>query len=320
LRVGNESIDRQKKFSPAEQQRLVHLALTQGDPHRGEKIFRGSVGCMQCHSIAGAGGNVAPDLATIGTTAQPDFLVERLILPGKSIKDGYVALEVLTTEGDVFTGIRQRESATDLVLRDATHDEIIIPKSKIKKQRSIGTLMPTGLTDALSDNELADLVRFLSELGKPGPFDVGHAPVSRQWLTLTTLPSNLATLDADALGRTLLTDSHLAWTRAYSDVAGNLTLSELAIGPTAATAILRSRVNVTAGGKCGLLLNSDQGVRLWLDGHSLSAASIGSLDLAAGTHTLDFAIDLSSRKASTLRCELLDVAGSGAHVQWSPTR
>lgn len=320
LRVGNEAIDRQKQFSPAEQQRLVRLALSQGDPHRGEKIFRGSVGCMQCHSIAGAGGNVAPDLATIGTTAQPDFLVEHLILPAKSIKDGYVAMEILTQGGDAFTGVRQRETATDLVLRDATHDEIIIPKSTIKKQRSIGTLMPSGLTDALTDNELADLVRFLSELGKPGPFDVGHAPVSRQWLTLTALPQNLPLLDSGALGHTLLTDAHLAWTRAYTNVAGEVTLSELAVGPTASTAILRCRVNVTAGGKCGLLLNSDQGVRVWLDGHLLSPASIASLDLTAGTHTLDFAIDLSSRKLPTLRCELLEVTGSAAHVQWAPTR
>jgi putative heme-binding domain-containing protein len=188
LRLDAAATDRQARFSPAEQQRLVHLAQAQGDPHRGERIFRGSVGCMQCHSIAGAGGNVAPDLATIGTTAQPDFLVEHLIVPAKSIKDGYVALEVITSDGDSFTGIRQRETATDLVLRDAAHDEIIVPKSTIKRQRSIGTLMPSGLTDGLTDNELADLVRFLSELGKPGPFDVGHAPVCRQWLALAALP------------------------------------------------------------------------------------------------------------------------------------
>jgi putative heme-binding domain-containing protein len=320
LRAGSEATDRQKQFSPAEQQRLVRLAQTHGDPHRGEKIFRSSIGCMQCHAIAGAGGNVAPDLATIGTTAQPDFLVEHLILPNKSIKDGYITLEVLTKDGDIFTGIRQRETGTDLVLRDATHDEIIIPKSAIKKQRPIGTLMPVGLTDALTDNELADLVRFLSELGKPGPFDVGHAPVARQWHTLASVPPNLALRNPETLGRTLLTDAHLTWTRAYSNVAGNLSLSDLAAGTNARVAILRCRVSATASGKCGILLDSDQGVQLWLDGHPLSPASIASLDLAAGTHTLDFAIDLSTRKSPALRCELLEIPGSSAHAQWAPIR
>ncbi|HWE00767.1 MAG TPA: PVC-type heme-binding CxxCH protein [Tepidisphaeraceae bacterium] len=320
LRAGNEATDRAKRFSPAEQQRLVHLAQAQGDPGRGEKIFRGSVGCMNCHSIAGAGGNVAPDLATIGTTAQPDFLVEHLILPAKSIKDGYVALEVITRDGDSFTGIRQRESATDLVLRDATHDQIIIPKSTIKRQRSIGTLMPSGLTDALTDNELADLVRFLSELGKPGPFDVGHAPVSRQWLTLATLPPNFESLDSESLGRVLLTDAHLTWMRAYSDVAGDVPLSEFAIGRTAAAAILRCRVNITSAGKCGLLLDNNQGVQLWLDGHALPLTSIASVGFGVGLHTLDFSIDLSKRKSPSLRCELLEIPGSAAHAQWAPTR
>ena len=291
-----------RRSAPATRRRIAKAVLprraaaprapgaTQGDPHRGEKIFRGSVGCMQCHSIAGAGGNVAPDLATIGTTAQPDFLVEHLIIPNKSIKDGYVALEVITKDGDSFTGIRQRETATDLVLRDATHDEIIIPKSTIKRQRPIGTLMPSGLTDGLTDNELADLVRFLSEFGKPGPFDVGHAPVSRQWLTLAAPSAEPVPARLQHLGPRSLTDAHLTWTRAYSDVRRRCSPVGTAIGPNAATVILRSRMNVTASGKCGLSLNSDQGVRLWLDGHPMSPASS-----PASTSPLAFTRSISDR-------------------------
>lgn len=41
-----------------------------GDPVRGEKIFS-SKGCIQCHTIAGEGGTVAPDLATLEITRSP---------------------------------------------------------------------------------------------------------------------------------------------------------------------------------------------------------------------------------------------------------
>ena len=240
--------------------------------------------------------------------------------PDQIIKDGYIALEVITNDGDSFTGIRLRETATDLVLRDATHDEIIIPKSTIKKQRSIGTLMPTGLTDGLTDNELADLVRFLTELGKPGPFDVGHAPVSRQWLTLTTLPPTLNLPDANSLGHALATDARLAWARAFSEVAGEVPLSEVAIGPDATTAVLRCRLNVTAAGKVGVRLNNEQGVRVWLDAQPISPAALADLDLSATFHVLDFVIDTASRKSPQLRCELVDMANSTARLQWAPTR
>ena len=49
-----------------------------------------------------------------------------------------------------------------------------IPSSSIEEQKPGGSLMPAGLTDTLTRGELADLVRFLSELGKIGPYAVGQ--------------------------------------------------------------------------------------------------------------------------------------------------
>ena len=168
-----------RQATPKEIQRLVRLVVSQGDPNRGQELFRStSLGCMRCHAIAGAGGNVGPDLAAIGTTAQVDFLIEHILQPGKHVKDGYTALVIDTTTGDSLTGVQLRTTADAVVLRYTTHDEIVIPKNTIKRQRAIGTLMPAGLADSLTDAQLCDLVRFLSELGKPGPFNVGHANVA----------------------------------------------------------------------------------------------------------------------------------------------
>src|SRR5439155_20920118 len=48
-----------------------------GDPARGEKVYRRKeLGCVLCHAIAGAGGRVGPDLASIGASAPVDYLVE----------------------------------------------------------------------------------------------------------------------------------------------------------------------------------------------------------------------------------------------------
>ena len=44
--------------------------------------------------------------------------------------------------------------------------------------------MPAGLTDTLTRGELVDLVRFLSELGKIGPYAVGKDRVFRRWQVL----------------------------------------------------------------------------------------------------------------------------------------
>jgi putative heme-binding domain-containing protein len=303
----------QRQTSKEELSRLVNLAMTSGDPARGERLFRSAtLGCMRCHAIAGAGGNVGPDLAAIGTTAQPDFLVEHIIQPGKHVKDGYIALAVETRDGEAWVGVQLRETPDALVLRDATHDEIVIPKSSIKAKRPVGTLMPSGLADGLTDGELADLVRFLSELGKPGPFNIGHAAVARQWLTLGEVPAS----KPENRGQKLQ-DKKLAWSRHYTNVVGEVPVSEVAMGPGKSVAILRCELEVRVAGKLSVAINGAEGIQLWIDGNSVQPRGTVPLDLTVGRHTLDFWVDLEVRKAASLRCELSEIPGSPARAGWN---
>jgi putative heme-binding domain-containing protein len=322
FRAASPVAHHKREFSPELQRQLVELAQTKGDPTRGERHFRSAtLGCTRCHAIAGAGGALGPDLAAIGATAQPDFLVEHLLLPTKSVKDGFAAYEVLTKDGDAFSGIRVRENGQEIVLRDTNTDEIVIRKSQIKRQRDIRTLMPLGLADALSDAELADLVRFLMELGKPGPFSVGAAQVVRQWKTLVVFPESLALLAAEPRGRALHDDPRLVWARAVSNVAGDLPLSEVAIGPRSSSAVVRAGLQVSAPGKIRISLGTPEGFRLWVDGGGVPPKERLELDLAVGLHTLDAWIDLPTRKSASLRWELLDPGEPGAgKAQWAANR
>jgi putative heme-binding domain-containing protein len=322
FRAASPVVHRKRELSPEIQRHLVEMARTQGDPARGERHFRSAaLGCLRCHAIAGAGGALGPDLASIGATAQPDFLVEHLLLPTKSVKEGFAAYEVLTKEGDALSGIRVRENAQEIVLRDTNSEEIVIRKSQIKRQRDIRTLMPVGLADILSDEELADLVRFLMELGKPGPFSVGTAPVLRQWRTLVVLPEFLSGLADEPRGRALESDARLVWARSTSNVAGELPLTEVAIGPKSGTAVVRAGLQVTAPGKIAVSLGSPEGLRLWIDGKGVPVRERLELDLGPGYHTLDGWVDLASRKSATLRWELPEPPpGGSGRALWAPNR
>jgi putative heme-binding domain-containing protein len=298
--------------SPEEIKRLLAL-VQKGDPNRGEEIFRSvNTGCMNCHAIAGAGGDVGPDLSTVGTTAQPDFLIEHILAPSKHVKDGFTAYVVETSSGDSITGVQVRETPDTLVLRDATHEEMPIAKNTIKKRRAIGTLMPTGLADMLTDAELADLVKFLSVLGKPGPFDVGHASVERRWLLLDKIP---AIQDPVARGE-MLADKRLTWVRHFTNVAGELRFSEVP-GKRLLSVVLRGNIDVTAAGPITLALNSADRVELWVDGKATPAADKVTLDLPVGQHTLDFWVDVKDQKTQSLRASLDVVAGSNGRAQWA---
>jgi putative heme-binding domain-containing protein len=305
-----------RALDAAESQRLIKLVQTQGDAPRGELVFRRpELGCLQCHAIGGAGGKVGPDLSGIGTSAQLDYLVESVVLPSKVVREGYTTAVVFTTDGKVHTGVVQRESPTELVLRDPVRDEIVIPIKDIDDKRVGGSLMPEGLDHSLTDAELADLVRFLSELGRPGPFAITHARVARTWQRLATPPDRLLALDPVALGKAIHEDRSLTWAPLYSRVSGGLPVGE-SLGTTQApVGIVRTLLEVTTSGKIGFKLDDASGLLLWIDGRPVSEKS-AAVELSSGVHTLAIAIDRKRRQDVPLRCELSDVSGSPAQARW----
>jgi putative heme-binding domain-containing protein len=313
-----------RQLSAAEMKQMMEEVAKTGDPARGEKIFRrADMVCLKCHAIAGAGGQVGPDLVSIGASAPVDYLIDSLLLPSKAIKENYNAVIVETKKGLLLTGIKVRESKAELVLRDAEDKEVTIPINQIDtRQDSKKSLMPEGLADTLTHGELVDLVRFLSELGKVGPYSVSHARLVRRWQVLEPTREAYTLLSRTSHASAAGNDPSLVWAPAYSTVAGELPsdavpLFKMGTGAekqVVLASFVRCQLDATTAGKTKLLLNSAKGVKAWLDGEPVDAKAEMVLDLGAGPHTLTFALDRAVR-TGPLRCELDDVPGSPARVR-----
>lgn len=318
-------------LSTEELSQLVTAVQSQGDAARGEALFRrGDLACQKCHAIAGAGGQVGPDLISIGATAQVDYLVESILLPNKAVKENYHAQTVATLDGRVINGVVVRQTDRQLVLRNGDDQEVAVALDQIEERAQAASLMPSGLVDSITRPELIDLVRFLSELGKVGPFSVGPARVVRRWQALAATPENVKLMQrvgTDGIVRRASTpivgDKMEGWSPAYSTVAGGLPLGELpALKPSQgqnAVALVRCQMDVSGAGKVALNLKSTDGLSLWIDGRTLDLAAQPpdqiAFDLAAGVHTLTLAVDLAVRQGE-LHCELVDAAESPATAQW----
>jgi putative heme-binding domain-containing protein len=300
---------------------MIADPLQKGDPARGEAVFRRKdLSCLKCHSIAGAGGQVGPDLVSIGASAQIDYLVESILEPNKAIKEGYHSLVVATREGRLYTGIKVRETKTELVLRDSEDREITIPVKSIDEKANGRSLMPDGLADTLTHTEFVDLVRFLSELGKIGPYAVSKAPLVRRWQVLEATPDAHQLLARNSLAALVAAPS-LTWSPAYSKVSGTLPLDAVPVlelkggfGDPSRFGQARCQIEVTTPGKVKLTIDSAAGLSLWVDGMPAEAKEETVLDLEIGSHTLTFSMDLNRRKAG-LRCDVEEVAGSAARVR-----
>ncbi len=162
-----ESVSGRHVMTGADLDAFVQQVRTKADAKRGEEIFRReSLKCVACHRVGDHGPRVGPNLAAIGAASPLDYIIDSLVHPAKNVKEGYQTLVVLTDDGRVVTGIQVARSDEALVIRDALDREVRVPTAEIDEE-SIGTsLMPAGLIDPLSREEFADLVRYLSELGK----------------------------------------------------------------------------------------------------------------------------------------------------------
>jgi putative heme-binding domain-containing protein len=303
-----------RMLSPEQMREAVAEVTQKGDAVRGEAVFRRKdLLCLKCHAIAGAGGQVGPDLTSIGASAQVDYLVDSLLQPNKAVKEGYHATLVTTKAGKLFTGIKLKQTSTEVVLRGADDAEVAIPVREIEEQTLAGSLMPDGLTDSLTRSEFADLVRFLSELGKVGAYAPSKARLVRRW---QVLESNPATTEAVRAGGLVgaIQDGRLIWSPAYSTVAGALPTADLPGVGAAKLGVVRCQLDATAGGRVLLRLNGGKGLTAWLDRTPVEVREATEVTVPPGTHTLTFSVDARSH-GDALRVELDDVPGSPARVR-----
>ena len=317
-------VSQPKILSAEEMAALVAQIKETGNPARGEEIFRrAELNCQKCHAVGGAGGKVGPDLVSIGSSAQVDYLVDAILQPNKAVKEGYHSVVVATDDGKVLTGVKVRQTDTDLLIRDVEDREITIPLKKIEEQTPGTSLMPVGLVDKLTRAELIDLVRFLSELGKPGPYAAVTARIVRRWETLQPTNDTYTRLYRTSDTQVISDDRGLVWVPAYSAVAGSLPVRDVLdftmkerLGEAARkVGFLRCRVNVTTAGAIGLAVGDTGGLQVWVDNKPVDVRDRQELTLPVGEHAITVSVNLLTRK-TPVRLELYDVAGSAAQAQF----
>jgi putative heme-binding domain-containing protein len=304
-----------KPLDKPELDRLVADVAARGNPERGEDVFRrADLSCTRCHAIAGAGGGVGPDLAAVGASSPVDYLINSVLLPDQAIKEEFHTLVVLTTEGQVYQGIVADRDDKRLVLKEATGERRTIPADQIEEQKEGGSLMPKGLVNLMTRDEFVDLIRFLSELGKPGPYAIRPTPTIQRWRVLKSVPAELSRSipDPDTFRARVLGADEARWLPAYAKVSGDLPLDDLVVAAGGKVLYLQGEIDVTSAGEVAFRVDPADGVAAWVDDRPMPAPGASSATLTAGRHKLTLRIDTASRRARQVKVEVLKGTGSPA--------
>jgi putative heme-binding domain-containing protein len=160
--IRETSADKQKDI---EKYRKIYRAggSQPGDAARGRVVF--SKTCAQCHTLFDAGGKVGPDL-TGSNRGDLEYILQNMVDPNAVIPNDYRASTLETKDDRVITGIVKAQDETSVTIL-TPNETVTIPRKEIQSLRQNElSMMPEGLLDSLSEQEVRDLIYYLRQPGQ----------------------------------------------------------------------------------------------------------------------------------------------------------
>lgn len=138
-----------------------------GEAGRGRELFVKH--CSACHRLGDVGTAVGPNL-TASQDRAPDAVLANILDPNKYVAPNYVQYVVLDTAGRTHTGLIASQTATSLTLTREKGETETVLRADIEELASTGkSLMPEGLEKAITPDEMADLIAYVTSVQPTGP-------------------------------------------------------------------------------------------------------------------------------------------------------
>ncbi len=141
--------------------RLAAVDWGSGDVRAGRRVFE-LRSCHRCHQVSG---HLGPELRGAVSRMSRDDLFTAIIDPNLEVSPAYFTTLIATKSGQVYHGLVVYESPESTLLQTGPDITVRITNTETESMRpSNQSLMPTGLLDSLSDEQLADLHAYLKSL------------------------------------------------------------------------------------------------------------------------------------------------------------
>ena len=138
---------------------LTPDSLARADRSRGRAVFAKT--CATCHTLFDAGGKIGPELTGAQRT-DLDYVLTNVVDPSAVVGSDFRVNVFATADGRVLSGIVKGEDANSVLIQTA-NDAVTIPKADLEARRTTPeSLMPEGLLNGLTRDEVRDLVAYLA--------------------------------------------------------------------------------------------------------------------------------------------------------------
>ena len=151
-------------LEPSQVDKIRAEVSKKGNPQKGKELYLNTklLACATCHRMEGVGGQVGPDLTRLWDTMSVEKILESIVDPSKEIKEGFQTYRLTTTDSKVYTGLKIKEDAKEVIIREANGRDHRIDKDDIEALTpSKLSLMPDNVVSQISYDQFIDLLAFL---------------------------------------------------------------------------------------------------------------------------------------------------------------
>ncbi len=255
---------------------IGELIRRHGETEKGRAVFfkTGTNSCSGCHRVQGRGQWVGPDLSTIGVKYGRDELIRSILSPSDSIGYSYRSIVAALADGRIITGLALEDTPEKLVIKTALGQRISVePRSIEDRRTSDVSLMPEGLAQTMTTQELVDLLSYLTTLRRPVSI-VGQYQVIGPLYEVngTRLIDPVSSPDL----RTTVADGHghdLSWRRLGTSAEGQADLSLMTGGDAKHAIYTMIPVVSPEVQQANLIVDTRMEVSAWLNGRPIALSA-----------------------------------------------
>ena len=148
----------------AELPQMTELLVYVGNREQGRTVFEQAT-CTQCHQVNDKGINFGPDLSEIGSKLSKQGLYESILDPDATVSPAFESVNIVKNNGKAFSGFITSETEMELTLKQVGGVTSTHKTSEIQSRAtSTQSLMPAGLQQLMTFDDLVDLVEYLTSL------------------------------------------------------------------------------------------------------------------------------------------------------------
>lgn len=145
---------------------ISELVKLTANAANGAAVFaKPDINCINCHLVQGKGVEIGPDLSGVGDRLKKEEMFENILEPNAVITQGYEAWQATLNDDDEAVGLLIKETPTEVTLKDLKGKVTTYKRADLKKfQRLNVSIMPLGLQQGMTPQDLVDVVGYLSTL------------------------------------------------------------------------------------------------------------------------------------------------------------